>query len=29
VECDKAAGAITAVRVGGASVLVCEGVIRL
>ena len=29
VSCDKAGGAITAVRVGGASVLVCSGTIRL
>lgn len=29
VEADKAAGAITAVRVGGPSVLVCEGTIRV
>lgn len=29
VACDKQGGAITAVRVGGASVLVCEGTIRL
>ncbi len=29
VECDKAAGAITAVRVGGAAVLVSSGTIRL
>jgi trans-2,3-dihydro-3-hydroxyanthranilate isomerase len=28
VEVDKAAGAITAVRVGGASVMVCEGKLR-
>ena len=29
VSCDKVRGAITAVRVGGASVLVCSGTIRL
>ena len=29
VECDKRGGAISAIRVGGASVLVCEGSIRL
>lgn len=29
VSCDKAAGAITGIRVGGASVLVCSGTIRL
>ena len=29
VECDKRGGAISAVRVGGASVLVCDGSIRL
>lgn len=29
VECDKSGGAITAVRVGGASVMVCEGTIRV
>ena len=29
VECDKRGGAITGVRVGGSSVLVCEGVIHL
>lgn len=29
VECDKRGGAITGIRVGGRSVMVCEGVIRL
>lgn len=29
VECDMAAGIVTAVRVGGASVLVCEGALTL
>ena len=29
VECDKRGGAITGIRVGGNSVMVCEGVIRL
>ncbi len=29
VECDKRGGTISAIRVGGASVLVCEGKIRL
>jgi trans-2,3-dihydro-3-hydroxyanthranilate isomerase len=29
VEADKRAGSITAVRVGGASVLVCEGTLTI
>jgi trans-2,3-dihydro-3-hydroxyanthranilate isomerase len=29
IECDKAGGAVTGVRVGGESVMVCEGQISL